>query len=180
MLHTVKRQDVRPLMVLGYGNPGWQDDGAGVWVAEELEKEPRKYVDYDADFQLYLEHAADLARHEKVIFIDASLIDPEPFSIKKLTAAPHLPSALTYTSHYLSPEALLAICREHFSCTPAAWLVGVRIYGLDITGTMTDRPAGMRNRPGSMFLLYWMNGKRNMKGSRIYFLICCLSFKCIM
>lgn len=129
----------RPILVFGFGNPGWQDDGVGAVVVDELEKRERQYVAFDSDFQLYFEHAVDMARYEKVLFIDASLLSPEPFTIKKITPAKELIAALSYTSHYLSPEALLALCQEHFLCAPETWLVGIKIYRMDINEPITGQ-----------------------------------------
>jgi hydrogenase maturation protease len=133
MMNDFKHPATPPILVFGYGNPGWQDDGIGIYLIQELEKKFNPHVSLDFDFQLFIEHALDISHYEKVLFIDASLIGTAPFYVKKVEAASHI----SFSSHYLSPESVLALCQEHFHRTPEAWIIGVKIYKLEINEPLT-------------------------------------------
>ena len=50
------------VLVIGYGNPGRQDDGLGAAVIERLEALGLEGVTVDADYQLNIEDAADMRK----------------------------------------------------------------------------------------------------------------------
>lgn len=111
-------------MVFGYGNPGRQDDGIGPLIAERVEAERLPGVSVESACQLNIEDAATAAEHDVVLFVDASQSGPEPFELKRLVPA----EEIAFTTHCLPPEAVLAICEDHFSATPQGWVLGVRGY----------------------------------------------------
>jgi hydrogenase maturation protease len=115
-------------LVLGWGNPGRGDDGLGPALAELLGERAIAGVEVESDYQLQVEDAADCARHERVIFVDADRSGLEPFSCRRLAPTT---SALSFSSHSVSPGGLLALTRELFGREPEAWLVGVRGYEFD-------------------------------------------------
>ena len=118
----------RGLLILGWGNPGRGDDGLGPALTRMLGERFGGAVDAESDYQLQVEDAAECAEHRRVIFVDADRAGPEPFSCRRVepSAAP-----LGFSSHSVSPGALLAITRELFGRQPEAWLVGVRGYEFD-------------------------------------------------
>jgi hydrogenase maturation protease len=122
------------ILVIGYGNPGRQDDGLGPGIIAELESDPSPQVTLDADYQLTIETAVDLAEADKVIFVDAAAEGPEPFLAKRLAPTP----AVHFSSHVLGPEAVLAICAETYHRCPEAVLVGVRGYGFEFAEGLSD------------------------------------------
>ena len=73
------------ILIYGYGNPGRQDDGLGVLLAEEIERwsAEKGFVNIhtDSNYQLNLEDADALAKHDLVIFADASREDIDTFTI---------------------------------------------------------------------------------------------------
>ncbi len=125
----------RGILVLGYGNPGRQDDGLGPAIAEEIERLNLAGVTVDADYQLTIDDAAELAEHEKVIFVDAAVEGPEPFSVKRLAPS----SEIGFTSHAVKPESVLAICRDTFNHLLEALLVGVRGYEFELKEELTEK-----------------------------------------
>src|SRR5271157_2392117 len=64
------------ILVYGYGNPGRQDDGAGVLLVEELaawaRSGERPWLTFDSNYQLNAEDALAAADQDVVIFADAS------------------------------------------------------------------------------------------------------------
>jgi len=114
--------DKRTLLVLGFGNPGRQDDGLGPAIAEGLAQHGWPEVTVETDYQLNIEHGAMIAEHDAVLFVDASVTAREPFEVKSIQPA----SEIAFTTHSLSPEAVLAIAEEHFGACPPAWVMAVR------------------------------------------------------
>ncbi len=116
--------DRRPVLVIGYGNPGRGDDGAGPALVERLEAlrdrgELADVFDTVTDYQLQIELAEDLNGRELVIFADAAEGLEAPFEIRPVSAR----RDRSYTSHELTPAALLDVQRRAFGCNPAASLV---------------------------------------------------------
>jgi hydrogenase maturation protease len=122
-------------LILGYGNPGREDDGLGPEIVEELEKLRLPGLTLEADYQLSIEHAADLGQADKVIFVDAAVNGPEPFQLKRLEAS----RSIEFTSHALGPESVLAICEDTYQYRPEALLVGVRGYSFEFAEGLTER-----------------------------------------
>jgi hydrogenase maturation protease len=112
------------VLLLGYGNPGRQDDGLGPAVAEFFEKRNIPGVTVDADYQLTVEDAAAMAGHEVVIFADASVTGPEPFEFK-----PVVPNESGgWTTHSISPEALLEVAQSLFHANTRGYVLAIRGY----------------------------------------------------
>lgn len=126
---------LRRILLLGYGNPGRQDDGLGPALAERIEALGLPDVTVDADYQLNIEDAADAAQHEIVLFVDASKAAPPPWTIRRISPA----STITFTSHTVSPESILAICEDHFSARPEGWVLEIRGYEFEMLEGLTRK-----------------------------------------
>jgi hydrogenase maturation protease len=111
-------------LVLGYGNPGRGDDGLAVRLAEILEPEAGGGVDVEAAFQPGIEHAAAVAEHDWVLFVDAAAEGPAPCDVRRVEP---LPKA-AFSTHVVDLGSLLAIAAESFGRRPPAWLLAVRGY----------------------------------------------------
>jgi hydrogenase maturation protease len=125
------------ILVYGYGNPGRQDDGAGVVFVEELaawaRSGARPWLAFDNNYQLNVEDALAAAQHDVVIFADASRDQPEGFLFRALQ-----PSAcVSFPSHAMSPESVVALARELYGVRPAAFIVTLRGYEWEPNGLMT-------------------------------------------
>ena len=123
------------ILVLGYGNPGRQDDGLGPAAAAEIEKLAWPGVSVQDNYQLVIEDSADIAEHDVVWFVDAARCGAEPYEIRKLGAA----HDIAFTSHWLKPETLLAITERYYDTTPEAYLLGIRGYEFEFLEGLTDR-----------------------------------------
>jgi len=123
------------VLVIGYGNPGRQDDGLGPAAAAEIGKAGWPNVTTSDDYQLVIEDAVQVAAHDVVWFVDASRQGDAPCSVECLSPA----FEITFTSHLLRPEALLAIAGEHFGKIPQAHLVSIRGYEFDFLEGLSDR-----------------------------------------
>ena len=116
------------ILVIGYGNPGRQDDGLGVMLVDELhswtEKNQLDFVFTDSNYQLSLEDAATIADFDVVVFADASRADVSDFLLEKLEASP----AAEFTMHAVSPAFILYVCGQIFRRRPQAFLLHIRGY----------------------------------------------------
>ncbi len=114
------------ILVLTWGNPRRGDDALGpafAQRAEALAAGSRHAIAVETDFQLQPEHATDLLDRDAVLFVDASVAAAEPFSFDPVDAA----HDRTFTSHAMSPAAVLAAFRDAFGGTPPiAYTLAIR------------------------------------------------------
>lgn len=129
------RPPCKRILVLGYGNPGRQDDGLGPAAANGIEALGLSDVTVDVGYQLNIEDAAALAEHDIVLFVDASTNAPAPFTLSRIRAA----SEIAFSSHAVSPESVVAICKDHFGAPPEAWVLGIRGYAFEFTEGLTPQ-----------------------------------------
>ena len=121
------------MLVLGYGNPGRQDDGLGPAVAAEIDALGWPNVTAYDNYQLNIEDAMDVAAHDVVWFVDAAKAGPSPYDLRDLSAA----STIEFTSHILRPEAVLAIARQYYGKSPQAFLLAIRGYQFEFVEELT-------------------------------------------
>ena len=119
------------VLILGYGNPGRLDDGLGPALAEAIQARSLPGVTVEADYQLTVEDAAELARHRVVIFADADAAGPAPFSLTRLEPSSQ---PLSFSTHSVEPGDVLALAVELFGAEPEAWVLGIRGYEFDAFG----------------------------------------------
>lgn len=115
------------VLVLTWGNPSRGDDALGPELARRLEAlgetTGRCEIEILTDFQLQPEHAADLLARDLVLFADASLRSPAPYSFTRVVPA----ADASFTTHAMSPAAVLAAFTAAFgSEPPPAWLLEIR------------------------------------------------------
>jgi hydrogenase maturation protease len=118
---------VSSALVYGYGNPGRGDDGLGPALAAAVEGFGYAGTTVESNYQLELQDAAELARHDVVIFADADVSGPEPFWFNRVEPA----ARMGFTSHSVTPGALLALASELFGGTTQAFALGIRGYEFD-------------------------------------------------
>ena len=108
--------------MIGFGNPGRRDDGLGPAAAERLRSRRLRGVSTDADYQLNIEDALAVSRHDVVVFVDAARNLRKPYALTRVRSAAVFPPM----SHTLGPEAVLAVAAELYGRTPEAWLLAIR------------------------------------------------------
>jgi len=118
---------VTRLVLFGYGNPSRGDDALGPLLLERAEawlaERPQLAVETVADFQLQIEHALDLEGRDLALFLDADLACAGAFAFRR--AEPALDAS--YTTHELSPGAVLQVRREVTGQDPPpAYILSVR------------------------------------------------------
>jgi len=112
---------VNRILVVGYGNPLREDDGAGWYVADRVAERHGDAVRVLRLHQLTLELSADLAEVDLAIFVDARADDPD----RGVEVRPVEPTDEPTRSHHCSPGALLAAARALLGPTPTTYLVSI-------------------------------------------------------
>jgi len=119
------QQPAKPDLIFTWGNPSRGDDALGPAMYELLQHEALDGVDLLTDFQLQIEHAIDLEGRDRVLFVDASTSASAPFELARLQPE----QDTSYTTHAMSPQALLSVYRQINGCEPPpAWLLSIRGY----------------------------------------------------
>ncbi len=117
------------ILVIGYGNPGRLDDGLGPAFARCVQELALPGVSVDADYQLAVEDAAEIAAHDAVLFADASVSGEEPFALLPVKA--ERSSGVGFSSHSLSAETVLGLADALFGARPRAFQLAIRGYVFD-------------------------------------------------
>jgi len=113
---------LKPVLVFAYGNPSRGDDALGPLLLEALENQVgTNTVEFIVDFQLQIEHALDLQGRRVAIFVDASVKAEMPYQFSRLAPL----RDRSYTSHAMSPAALLDVYQALYGEPPPAFLLGI-------------------------------------------------------
>jgi hydrogenase maturation protease len=132
-----ERSASRGGLVLGYGNPGRGDDGLAVRLVELLSPGAPAGVDLEAAFQPGIEHAAAVAEHDWVLFVDAAAEGPSPCSVRRVEPLPNA----AFSTHVVDLGSILAIAAQSFGSRTPAWLLAVRGYDFGIAEELSERAA---------------------------------------
>jgi hydrogenase maturation protease len=122
------------VLVLGWGNPSRGDDALGPELVARLEalaadRPGWRQHTFLTDFQLHPEHALDLAERDLVLFADASIEVSAPFCLSRLVPA----QDRSFTTHAMSPSAVLAVYRQMFDQEPPrAYLLAIRAEAFEL------------------------------------------------
>jgi hydrogenase maturation protease len=126
------------ILVLGYGNPGRQDDGLGPAAAAAMDELGWPNLTAFDNYQLNIEDALEVAAHDVVWFIDASKTAPSPYEVHDVVPA----LTIDFTSHLVRPETVLAIARQCYGRAARAYLLAIRGYDFafveELTGMATE------------------------------------------
>ena len=129
--------DTPHVLVYGYGNPGRQDDGVGIAVVDALEAwardGARPWLTFDRNYQLNAEDALAVSACDVVIFVDASRDQAEGILLRPVEPS----RSVTFSTHAMEPESVLALCRDLYGVTPRALLLTVRGCSWEPAAEMT-------------------------------------------
>ena len=107
-------------LVVGVGNSLRRDDGLGPWLAERVAAWHLPGVDVRCVHQLTPEIAADVAAHDRTLFLDASR-GGEPLHLVSVAMNPR-PAGV---GHALTPGEVLSLSANVYKRCPPAWLLPV-------------------------------------------------------
>ncbi len=108
-----------PFLIIAVGNPSRGDDALAPMLLARLRdwvsgSDQAERVELLEDFQLQVEHAADMQERDLVLFLDAGMNTPPPYTVDRL----HPHGGRTVLSHALPPEDVLATYARVFGQPP--------------------------------------------------------------
>lgn len=124
-------------LVIGYGNPGRLDDGLGPALAAQLAALHLPGVAVETGYQLTVEDAELVARHDVVVFADAAVSGPAPFDFRPIDPE----RGAAFTTHSVAPEIVLGLAHDLFDATTAGYLLAIRGSEFDEFGERLSRAA---------------------------------------
>ena len=136
------------VLVLGYGNPAREDDGLGPLVAERIGELGLAGVEVDSDYQLTVEDAAAVAEYDAVVFVDAAVEGPEPYSWARVEPV----AEDAFSTHAMTAGRVLGLARELFGARAEAYLLGVRGYSFRMFCEQMTAKAARNARRAGRFL----------------------------
>lgn len=125
---------VDDVLVFAYGNPSRGDDALGPLALDHLAARAHPGIELLGDFQLQVEHALDLEQRRLVLFIDADASVPAPFRFDKLQPA----RDRSYTTHAMSPAAVLQVYEDLRGKPPPCFLLGIRGYRFELGEPLSE------------------------------------------
>ena len=94
---------------------------------QKVDGQIHAFISYNA------EDALAVSEHGKVIFVDAVKTGVEPFSFRPLAPA----ATISFSTHAMPPEAVLALCRELYGKCPDTYLLAIRGHAWEPNAPMT-------------------------------------------
>jgi hydrogenase maturation protease len=161
------REDGPAVLFIGYGNLLRSDDGVGPAVVSRL---AASFFDNPrcatiTAHQLTPELAIDVARAQRVVFVDASVNLPAG-KTRVRRVLPESRSSLTL-GHHLSPESIMALASSVCGAdggsgggSPCAWAVAVGVANLSVGDRLSppvSRTAGRLSRHLAHRIRRWSN-----------------------
>jgi len=117
------------ILFYGYGNPGRQDDGLGIYFVEEMEKFVRDKdisdISFDSNYQLNIEDADTIKNYDLVFFCDASQENIDDYCITKVSPSD---AHIEFTMHAVSPAFVLNLCKNIYNMAPDTYLIHIKGY----------------------------------------------------
>ena len=141
---------MQKILIIGFGNPGRVDDGIGPACIKRLEQLDldRNQITLDSDYQLTLETSQDIANHQEIIFIDASVVGDKAFLFEPI------PTGIneSFSTHDISPSALMQLTNCLYKKTPKASMLAIRGYEFNQFGEYLSDKAQINLNAGINFL----------------------------
>ncbi len=145
------------IYIIGYGNPGRQDDGLGPAFIHLIDEWEIDCIATQMNYQLTVEDACDISRFNIVIFVDATRDTSEAFYFREIGTST-LESGLS--SHSLSPQALIELCHTLFYAFPKAYVLGIRGYQFERFEEKLTPEAEHNLEQAYLFFKNWIVSKR--------------------
>ncbi|WP_031433865.1 hydrogenase maturation protease [Methylomarinum vadi] len=129
----------KPILLFGYGNLSRGDDALGPLLLEYAERSLNlDRIEILSDFQLQVEHALDLEGRERVLFVDAAVNQGKPFVFSRL----HPERDLSYTTHAMSPSAVLQVYRTiRGEIPPPSFLLSIAGTHFELGEALSEKAA---------------------------------------
>lgn len=139
-------RDPTKILIYGVGNPGRQDDGAGPDLVRRVQERfdpgsPARselVLRFDADYQLMVENAADLAEHDIVVFVDATTERLPGPRLSRVRRA----DTVAFSTHSVSAESVAGLAYTLYGATPRVYMLHVPGYAWGFTEGLTPEARG--------------------------------------
>jgi len=135
-------------LIIGYGNPGRQDDGLGPAFINSYKPPSKTRIELQSNYQLTVEDALDIANYEQVIFVDASIDCQAPFLLEEITET----NSTGFGSHSLTPHALIQLSNTLYQHAPKAFILAIRGYEFDQFEEKLSEAASDNLQQASLYL----------------------------
>lgn len=143
---------VAPVLVFAVGNESRGDDALGPLLLRRIQDAVSDSVEFLEDFQLQVEHAADLLGRRQVVFVDADVSCEPPFRFSELESA----HDYSYSSHAQSPAALLHTFEQVYNTAlPRCHVLGIRGYGFELGDGLSPEAADNLEQ-AVLFMRSWL------------------------
>lgn len=153
----------KKFLLIGYGNPGRQDDGLGPACAALLQNSNIPGLDIESNYQLTIEDSIDISMHDVVIFVDAAVEGTKSFEFSRTLPA----FKQSFTSHILDPQTLLATTQHLFGKAPSAYTMRIRGYCFDEFSEQLSAQAKSNLTEAASFLLNFIRENQNSNAENI-------------
>lgn len=108
-------------------------------------------VDTTINFQLNAEDALTISNYDRLVFVDASVAVNSGFELRPLIAD----DAITFSTHAMSPAAILALSDALYQKKPQAWVLHIRGYEWEF-GLPLSEGAEQNIQAAKAFLINWL------------------------
>jgi hydrogenase maturation protease len=134
-----------PTLVVGVGNTLRGDDGVAARVLELLAAQPQRELNLRPTLSLVPELAVDIARHRRVIFVDAD-VRVENVTLERMTEEWQSDGL-----HRFSPETLVRFARD-LGFTGDAWVCRIPVETMNAGEALSERAAAAANEAAQLLL----------------------------
>ena len=124
------------ILLIGIGNSGRSDDALGWLFLDRLSEDDGTSFDMEYRYQLQIEDAELIGRYAKVFFVDATM---EYTRNGYLLKPCRVNGNHTFTTHQLTPEAVLYLCKTLYGETPDAYIFGIQGYIWDLKIGLSEK-----------------------------------------
>ncbi len=133
------KKNPKRVLIYGYGNPGRQDDGLGIEMAQKvkdwIEEHHLTCMQTDENYQLNIEDAEKIHEWDIVVFVDAT---KEPIHEYKFEAIEPDVAKVEFSMHAVSPAYVLHLSEKLFGRKPEAYVLGIKGFSWDMAEGLTD------------------------------------------
>ena len=146
---------MKKTLIVGFGNADREDDGAAWHILSAIASRLGRPIpsmpedgffpeDYEIDLwyvlQLTPEMAEDMARYERIIFVDTHTGSiPQEILLQPVEGTP----ATSSFTHHMTPAACLAVVNTLYKGFPEAMLLSIRGYQFGFTRELSSRTAAL-------------------------------------
>jgi hydrogenase maturation protease len=144
----MKNLNHKNTLIFGIGNSARQDDGLGWAFLDEISNTEKFKGELHYRYQLNIEDAEVVSHAEQVLFVDAN---SENLKENCVFEECELNGEITYTTHALNPEAVLALCKDVYGKEPKAYVLRIKGFGWELDEGLSNQ--GKENLKEALELL---------------------------